>query len=115
MKKLLLYIAILGTAALSACTYQSEKSSEQEDQTGKEYTSAYICPMHCEGSGSDTTGNCPVCKMDYVPNKSTEDANADHGHMHHFRCEEHTDIMGHEGDSCSQCGKPLTLIQNEKE
>lgn len=45
---------------------------------GAEYTSAYVCPMHCEGSGSDTEGKCPKCEMDYV-------ALADHtedGHEH---------------------------------
>ncbi|MCB0634645.1 MAG: heavy metal-binding domain-containing protein [Saprospiraceae bacterium] len=45
---------------------------------GKEYTSAYVCPMHCEGSGSDEMGKCPVCGMDYV-------AQAEHtsdGHSH---------------------------------
>ncbi len=42
------------------------------------FTSAYVCPMHCEGSGSDVTGKCPVCNMDYV-------AQVDHtkdGHSH---------------------------------
>ena len=46
---------------------------------GKEYTSAYVCPMHCDGSGSDAAGQCPACGMDYV-------ALADHvrdGHEHH--------------------------------
>ena len=38
------------------------------DKTGKEYTSAYVCPMHCDGSGSETSGACPVCGMDYVKN-----------------------------------------------
>lgn len=45
---------------------------------GKEYTSAYVCPMHCEGSGSEEAGKCPVCGMDYV-------AQAEHtkdGHTH---------------------------------
>lgn len=45
---------------------------------GAEYTSAYVCPMHCKGSGSAEEGTCPVCKMDYV-------AQADHvkdGHSH---------------------------------
>ena len=45
---------------------------------GTAYTAAYVCPMHCEGSGSDTEGKCPVCNMDYV-------AQADHtkdGHTH---------------------------------
>ena len=45
---------------------QEETSSV--DKTGKEYTSAYICPMHCEGSGSDEPGNCPKCKMAYIEN-----------------------------------------------
>ncbi len=45
---------------------------------GTAYESAYVCPMHCEGSGSDKAGTCPACKMDYV-------ALADHakdGHTH---------------------------------
>jgi hypothetical protein len=45
---------------------------------GTAYTAAYVCPMHCEGSGSETAGTCPVCKMDYV-------AQAEHtkdGHTH---------------------------------
>lgn len=54
---------------------QHEQGQEESsiDKTGKEYTSAYICPMHCEGSGSDKEGKCPVCKMDYI-------ANQDHKH-----------------------------------
>ncbi len=48
------------------------------DMTTAEYASAYVCPMHCKGSGSDKAGTCPVCKMKYV-------ANAEHqedGHKH---------------------------------
>ncbi len=40
-----------------------------KDKSGPEYTSDYICPMHCEGSGSDEPGKCPVCGMDYVKNE----------------------------------------------
>ena len=43
--------------------------SDSGDQSGPEYTSKYICPMHCEGSGSDKKGECPVCGMDYVLNE----------------------------------------------
>ena len=49
------------------------------DQSGAEFTSAYVCPMHCEGSGSDEPGQCPVCEMDYKENpeaKGSEDENA---------------------------------------
>ena len=53
------------------------KSEETVDKTGKEYTSAYVCPMHCEGSGSAEPGKCPKCGMDYVKNEKMED-----GHEH---------------------------------
>lgn len=48
--------------------HQQEQEESSIDKTGKEYTSAYICPMHCEGSGSETAGKCPKCKMDYIAN-----------------------------------------------
>ena len=44
-----------------------EMDHSKIDKSGKEYTSAYVCPMHCEGSGSDQAGTCPVCKMDLEP------------------------------------------------
>nr|WP_297783148.1 heavy metal-binding domain-containing protein [uncultured Allomuricauda sp.] len=42
---------------------------ETAGMQGMEYTSKYICPMHCEGSGSDEEGKCPVCGMTYVLNE----------------------------------------------
>lgn len=42
---------------------------ETADKQGKEYTSKYVCQMHCEGSGSDEEGKCPVCGMTYVLNE----------------------------------------------
>ena len=56
----------------------TETAAEAPHGEGKEFTSAYVCPMHCEGSGSDAEGECPVCGMSYV-------AMADHtenGHKH---------------------------------
>jgi hypothetical protein len=55
-------------------THQNDASSDaatqtSTDESGPEYTSAYICPMHCEGSGSAEPGTCPVCGMDYVLNE----------------------------------------------
>ncbi len=49
--------------------HSSDADSLTIDLESKEYASAYICPMHCEGSGSDESGKCPVCEMDYVPNE----------------------------------------------
>lgn len=45
-----------------------EAAEEEGNEEDPAYTSAYVCPMHCEGSGSDEPGKCPVCGMDYVAN-----------------------------------------------
>ncbi len=83
MKKLI--FSLITVIALASCGgehQQSQSSGSGEEAkahgTGKEYTSAFICPMHCQGSGSDQAGTCPACGMDYV-------AQADHvkdGHQH---------------------------------
>ena len=78
-------LLLAATTLIFACGGENKT----EDQQGKEYTSAYICPMHCTGSGSDKAGTCPVCKMDYVVNEKakktgteTPDADAHEGHDH---------------------------------
>lgn len=52
--------------AFSSCGGDAEATEKQ----GKEYTSAYVCTMHCENSGSEAAGKCPVCGMDYVKNEN---------------------------------------------
>ena len=81
LKFLALFVfALTFTYTLNSCGSKADQKSKTE-QTGKEYTSDYICPMHCEGSGSDKPGTCPVCEMDYVANKDKK--NSDHdGHDH---------------------------------
>ncbi|HHS95484.1 MAG TPA: hypothetical protein ENJ45_02760 [Phaeodactylibacter sp.] len=44
----------------------------------KAYSSDYVCPMHCHGSGSNKKGLCPICGMDYVPLKE----HIKNGHTH---------------------------------
>lgn len=56
-------ILCIGGLSISACGGGKKEAS---DKMGKEYTSEYVCPMHCEGSGSASPGICPVCGMDYV-------------------------------------------------
>ena len=73
--------------SLSSCSnehghdHATEQADEATDKSGPEYTSAYVCPMHCEGSGSDEPGKCPVCGMDYVANED-RDGSHDDGHNH---------------------------------
>jgi hypothetical protein len=62
-----------------------------EEMRGPEYASAYVCPMHCKGSGSAQEGKCPACGMEYVRNetynasdlggeKKEEDSHEGHDH-----------------------------------
>lgn len=72
MKKNIIYFVLslsILTFGTSSCSFNMDSSnSTDQEQTGKEYTSTYICPMHCEGSGSDKEGDCPVCGMSYEKN-----------------------------------------------
>jgi len=83
--KMFLFLALImaGAFAISSCggSASDGDSTEQADDRGPEYTSDYVCPMHCEGSGSDKAGTCPKCGMTYVEN--AEKAGGDHdGHNH---------------------------------
>jgi hypothetical protein len=68
--------------ALGACGNGHEHGSgsggdAKAHGASKEFTSAYVCPMHCEGSGSDQPGQCPACGMDYVAqSEHTKDGHA---------------------------------------
>lgn len=63
--------------AVTACGSDQSKTDGMEQQHPA-YSSAYVCPMHCESSGDDQPGSCPVCGMTYV---KLEDHKAD-GHTH---------------------------------
>ncbi|WP_235297907.1 heavy metal-binding domain-containing protein [Portibacter marinus] len=83
--RIFLYLSVVLTLAITmnscANSSSSKASTEEVDQSGPEYTSAYVCPMHCEGSGSEQPGECPVCGMDYVANENNSGGN-DHHHDH---------------------------------
>ncbi|MFK7773703.1 MAG: heavy metal-binding domain-containing protein [Saprospiraceae bacterium] len=81
--KLVLPLFLFALATLVfACGDGASKGDADKTEQGKEYTSAYICPMHCEGSGSDAAGTCPVCKMDYVANEKATKTDSHEGHDH---------------------------------
>ncbi len=69
VKENTLYVTNYHSKDISIFKWKKVSIEKAKDKTGKEYTAAYICPMHCKGSGSDKAGTCPVCKMDYVKNK----------------------------------------------
>lgn len=73
---------LLTLSLLVALTITLFTACKDNSKTGPEYTSAYICPMHCEGSGSAEPGTCPVCNMAYVKNedyKGDDHEGHDHG------------------------------------
>jgi hypothetical protein len=82
----LLFIAF---TILYACKHETPApqatptETEEVNKSGKEYTSHYVCPMHCAGSGSDSLGVCPVCGMDYVLNDEKNHDGHDHSHDGH--------------------------------
>ncbi|MBK8701542.1 MAG: hypothetical protein IPN29_19135 [Saprospiraceae bacterium] len=91
MKVLLFLILSLFVFSCKNASAPNEQTSEapqteeaaKVDETGPEFTSAYICPMHCKGSGSEKPGICPACGMDYVMNDKKGDDGHDHeGHDH---------------------------------
>lgn len=95
MKNLFLIsiLSIFIAFAFTSCKDGAAKS-------GPEYTSAYVCPMHCEGSGSDSPGKCPTCKMDYKKNddfKASESKPANSHEEHHHDGHDHHHDHGHEG------------------
>ena len=76
-----------------ATTSESMQTDQGEDsKESVEYASAYVCPMHCKGSGSNEPGKCPVCNMDYVANKDHE---MHHSHDHDGHNHDHD---GHDHD-----------------
>lgn len=85
IKFLIMTIAMFSFGlSVTSCGSKGAKGSdatEEVDMSGSEYTSAYVCPMHCEGSGSHEAGKCPVCGMDYVANADVKAADGD-GHDH---------------------------------
>jgi len=78
--KILLIVLVSLGFAFASCGNKSNNSTETEQKSmqGKEYTSVYVCPMHCEGSGSHEPGVCPVCGMDYVKNDDHKEDNHSH-------------------------------------
>ena len=74
MKHLFIIIGLLaGGLALPGCNNsgqatQTEIATENAAATDSTQMLAYVCPMGCEGSGSNIPGKCKVCDMDLIKN-----------------------------------------------
>lgn len=68
-------------------------------------TGRFYCPMHCEGEKIyKKAGDCPVCGMDLLEEKSMATTNT------LFTCPMHPEIVKDEPDSCSVCGMDLVPL-----
>lgn len=78
-----LIITIASFAVSCGHSNANQRTDIELDETGhgdtKEYTSAYICPMHCAGSGNEEAGKCPVCKMKLVTKEKHD--SREHKHL----------------------------------
>ena len=93
MKNLfVVFLLFASTLVFFACGNHKEHAHDADGnhiEAKAEFTSDYVCPMHCAGSGSKVAGTCPVCNMDYVALDSHKadghhhDGEGDHdGHNH---------------------------------
>lgn len=108
MKQIIIILALAAFCiSFSACNggkkADSAKKEMKSEVKGPEYTSKYICPMYCKGSGSHEMGTCPVCKMDLELNEEYkgDDADSHEGHDHgdHDNHNHGGDHEGHDHDS----------------
>jgi len=65
-----LVLALMLTTVSCKDVKKDDATTKTEQSKKKEYASAYVCPMHCEGSRSDKAGECPTCGMAYVKNEN---------------------------------------------
>lgn len=87
MKEIALSLMVFVATFVCLCSCGNSGSAgnagAQTEEAGPEYTSKYICPMHCKGSGSAQSGKCPTCRMDYVVNENVSGSGDGHeGHDH---------------------------------
>ncbi len=95
MKKIIVNLVLFSALILfvSNCKEQSNSADkpvmEKRDTNSQEYTSRYICPMYCKGSGSDVAGVCPVCGMDYELNENYQEQGGTKEESQHSGSEDH--------------------------
>ena len=81
------------------------KEIKQEQPKGKG-TGTFYCPMHCEGEKTyDKAGDCPVCGMDLVEERSVSFSS------NKFTCPMHPEVIKDESGACSICGMDLVPLE----
>ncbi|MBK7807015.1 MAG: copper-translocating P-type ATPase [Saprospiraceae bacterium] len=85
--------------------HQIDEVKKDEKPKGKG-TGTFYCPMHCESEKTyDKSGDCPVCGMDLVEERSLSATSAQ------FTCPMHAEIVRDEPGSCPICGMDLVPLE----
>lgn len=83
-----------------------EPISEIPDQNEEKGTGVYYCPMHCEEDKTyKKAGDCPVCGMDLVEQRSMASTSIQ------FTCPMHPEIIKDDPGSCPICGMDLVPLE----
>lgn len=78
----------------------------KEEEPKDKGTGTFYCPMHCEGDKTyDKAGDCPVCGMDLVEERTNTTASTQ------FTCPMHPEIVKDEPGSCPICGMDLIPLE----
>ncbi|PCJ98027.1 MAG: copper-translocating P-type ATPase [Flavobacteriaceae bacterium] len=79
---------------------------KKEEKSKGEGTGTFYCPMHCEGDKTyNKAGDCPVCGMDLVEERSITSKSIQ------FTCPMHPEIIKDEPGSCPICGMDLIPLE----
>lgn len=85
--------------------HQPNKEKKQEQPKDKG-TGTFYCPMHCEKDKIyNKAGDCPVCGMDLVEERSLTTTSSQ------FTCPMHPEIIKDEAGSCPICGMDLVPLE----
>jgi len=77
-----------------------------EVETPVDGNGVFYCPMHCEGEKTyGKAGDCPVCGMDLVEERSITSKSTQ------FTCPMHPEIIKDESGSCPICGMDLVPLE----
>lgn len=85
--------------------HQHHEEKKLEKPAGKA-TGVFYCPMHCEGEKTyNKAGDCPVCGMDLVEERTIASASVQ------FTCPMHPEVIKDEPGSCPICGMDLVPVE----
>ena len=79
---------------------------KKEEKPRGKGTGTFYCPMHCEEDKTyNKAGDCPVCGMDLVEEKTITSTSIQ------FTCPMHLEIITNEPGSCPICGMDLVPLE----